>query len=114
MRESEAMANVGSWLWDRRTGTVQWSDEFHSIHGVEPLDFDGTVEAHLGAIHPDDRERVRAAMEESVGSDRAFEGEYRIVRPNHEVRVVHAASPADDRFERRRRRPPRHRPRRDR
>jgi PAS domain-containing protein len=59
VRESEALASVGSWLWDRRTGAVQWSDEFHSIHGVEPLDFDGTIEAHLRTIHPDDRDRVR-------------------------------------------------------
>jgi PAS domain S-box-containing protein len=90
VRESEALANVGSWLWDRRTGAVQWSDAFHSIHGVEPLDFDGTIDAHVHAIHPDDRERVRAAMEESVASGRPFESEYRIVRPNDEVRVVHA------------------------
>jgi PAS domain S-box-containing protein len=90
VRESEALASVGSWLWDRRTGAVQWSDEFHSIHGVEPLDFDGTIDAHLRTIHTDDREQVRAAMEESVESGRPFEGEYRIVRPNHDVRVVHA------------------------
>jgi PAS domain S-box-containing protein len=90
VRESEALAKVGSWLWDRRTGAVQWSDEFHSIHGVEPLDFEGTIDAHLRSIHPDDREWVRAAMEESVESGRPFEGEYRIVRPNDEVRLVHA------------------------
>ncbi|MDQ1425245.1 MAG: hypothetical protein QOD72_2743 [Acidimicrobiaceae bacterium] len=89
VRESEALANVGSWLWDRRTGAVQWSDEFYSIHDVDPLDFDGTVDAHFRAIHPDDRDRVRAGMEESVASGRAFEGEYRIVRPNGDVRLVH-------------------------
>jgi PAS domain S-box-containing protein len=90
VRASEALAGVGSWLWDRRTGAVQWSDEFYSIHGVEPLDFDGTIDAHVHLIHPDDRAQVRAAMEESVESGRPFEGEYRIVRPDHEVRVVHA------------------------
>jgi PAS domain S-box-containing protein len=90
VRESEALANVGSWMWDLRTGAVQWSDEFHRIHGVDPLSFDGTLDAHLRAIHTDDRKSVRAAMEASVESGRAFEHEYRVVRPDEAVRVVHA------------------------
>ncbi len=52
MEEGEALAHVGSWLWDLRTGVVQWSNEFHRIHGVDPLDFDGTFESYLGLIHP--------------------------------------------------------------
>jgi PAS domain S-box-containing protein len=90
VRESEALAHVGSWLWDLRTGAVQWSDEFHRIHGVDPLDFDGTFESHLTRIHPDDRERVRVALEDSVASGRPFEDKYRVVRPDNEVRRLHA------------------------
>jgi len=90
VRDSEALAHVGSWLWDRRTGVVQWSDEFHRIHGVDPLDFDGTIESHVASVHPEDRERVRAALEASVESGRPFEEEYRIVRPDKEVRRVRA------------------------
>jgi PAS domain S-box-containing protein len=95
IRASEALANVGSWLWDLRTGAVQWSDEFHRINGVDPLDFDGTLDAHLSAIHPDDRGPVRAGMAESVESRRAFDTEYRVVRPNGDVRAVRVrAQPA--------------------
>jgi PAS domain S-box-containing protein len=90
VRESEAMAHVGSWLWDLRTGAVQWSDEFHRIHGVDPLEFDGTFESHIGAIHPDDQGRVRAGIDESVASGRPFEDEYRVVRPDREIRIVQA------------------------
>lgn len=94
VRESEALANVGSWLWDLRTGAVQWSDEYHRIHGVDPLSFDGTFEAHLRVIHAEDRESVRAAMEASVESGRAFENEYRVVRPDDAIRVLHARGQA--------------------
>ena len=90
VREGEALAHVGSWLWDLRTGAVQWSDEFHRIHGIDPLDFEGTLEAHLRSIHTDDREHVRAAMEDAVAKDRPFEAEYRIVRPDQNARRVHA------------------------
>jgi PAS domain S-box-containing protein len=90
VHESEALAHVGSWLWDLRTGAVQWSDEFHRIHGVDPLEFDGTFESHIGAVHPDDRDRVRAAVEQSVAIAQPFEYEYRVARHDREVRIVHA------------------------
>jgi PAS domain S-box-containing protein len=89
LQEGEALAHVGSWLWDLRTGTVQWSQEFHRIHGIDPLDFDGTFESHLVGIVPDDRGRVRTAMEASVRSGRAFESEYQIFRSDGEVRQLH-------------------------
>jgi PAS domain S-box-containing protein len=89
LEEGEALAHVGSWLWDLRTGTVQWSNEFHRIHGVDPLDFGGTFDAYLETLLIDDRERVRAAMVESVTEGHTFEGEYRIVGVDHDLRVLH-------------------------
>ncbi|MCU1494973.1 MAG: sensory transduction histidine kinase [Acidimicrobiaceae bacterium] len=88
VKEGEALAHVGSWLWDLRTGAVQWSAEFHRIHGVDPLDFDGTFESYLDLIHSEDRDVVRSAMEQAVASGRTFEGSYRVVGPDGHVRAV--------------------------
>jgi PAS domain S-box-containing protein len=88
LEEGEALAHVGSWLWDLRTGVVQWSAEFHRIHAVDPLEFDGTFESHLMVIHADDRERVRAAMEQSVTSGRPFEAAYRVECRDGSARLV--------------------------
>lgn len=97
LREGEALAHVGRWLWDVATGAVQWSDEFHRIHGVDPLEFDGTFEAHVEYVHPDDRERVITALEHSVTSGRAFDEEYRLVRPDGEFRrILSRAEPTID------------------
>jgi PAS domain-containing protein len=79
MAEGETLAHVGSWLWDLRTGAVQWSAEFHRIHGVDPLDFDGTFDSYLALVDPSDRQRLRTAMVESVESGRPFNDEYRVV-----------------------------------
>ena len=66
MVEAETLAwHIGSWLWDLRTGAVQWSAEFHRMHGVDPLEFAGTLESYLALVHPDDRDPLRAAMVES-------------------------------------------------
>jgi PAS domain S-box-containing protein len=88
LEEGENLAHVGSWLWDVRTGTAQWSSEFHRIHGLDPLEFDGTFESHLSLVHPADRDAVRSAMEMSVASCTPFESEYRVVRPDETVRVL--------------------------
>lgn len=88
LEAGEVLAHVGIWLWDLRTGVVQWSAEFHRIHGLEPSQFDGTVESHLALVHPDDRDEVRAAMEHAVATARPFEREYRVVPPGTAVRIV--------------------------
>jgi PAS domain S-box-containing protein len=78
LAESEAHAHVGSWLWDRRTGAVQWSAEFHRLHEVDPLDFGGTLESFLAAVHPEDRGRLREALEASTTSGSPVELDYRV------------------------------------
>jgi PAS domain S-box-containing protein len=88
MEEGEALAHIGSWLWDRRTGAVQWSAEFHRIHGIDPREFDGTFESYLESIHPDDREHMRVAMLDSVASGRQLNGEYRVNRDGEQPPVV--------------------------
>ena len=85
----EAEAHVGRWLWDVGSGAVQWSDELHVIHGVDPLEFAGTMEAHLACVHDDDRARVRAGMEAAVADAKPFEDEYRILKPGGDVRWIY-------------------------
>jgi PAS domain S-box-containing protein len=82
LQEGEALAHVGRWLWDIPTGTVQWSEEFHRIHGVDPLEFEGTIEAHLGCIVPEERARVREALERAVATGRAIDIDYVVQRPD--------------------------------
>jgi PAS domain-containing protein len=94
MRDGEALAHVGSWLWDVRTNTVQWSDEMHRVLRIEPLDFDGTFDGHVAPIHVDDREHVRGALLEAAHTGRGFEAEYRIERPGGEPRWVYARAAA--------------------
>ncbi|HEY0519381.1 MAG TPA: PAS domain S-box protein [Ilumatobacteraceae bacterium] len=77
--EWEALAHVGRWLWDVGTDAMQWSVELHRMHSVDPLDFEGTLSAHLNVLHEDDRERVRGLMVGAVANSQPFEDEYRVV-----------------------------------
>jgi PAS domain S-box-containing protein len=89
LEEGEALAHVGSWLWDLRTGAVQWSAEFHRLHAVGPADFDGTFDSYIELVHPDDKDRVVAAMRSSVEFRRPIEMEYRVVVPDTGIRRIH-------------------------
>lgn len=88
LEEGEALSHVGSWLWDLRTGSVQWSLEFHRIHDVDPLDFAGTLDAYMDLIAAEDRDTVRAAMTQSVQGSRPLDLEYRIVDADDKARTI--------------------------
>jgi PAS domain-containing protein len=77
-------------VWDVGTGAVQWSEELHRIHGLDPARFAGTIEAHLEPVHPVDRQRVRAAMTAAVSLHQPLMIEYRIIRPDGAVRHLYA------------------------
>jgi PAS domain S-box-containing protein len=90
LREAEAMAHAGRWLWDVASDAVQWSEEMHRIHGITASTFDGTLPAHLAAVHPDDVDALRAAMTAAIATGRSLDHEYRIVLPEGGQRRIYA------------------------
>ena len=87
---AQALAHLGSWEWDLASGNVAWSDELYRIFGHEPGTMVVTYETFLAALHPDDHDRVLASVNDALGTGKGFSCEYRIVRPDGDVRVVHA------------------------
>ena len=88
--ESEALAHVGSWVWDAVSDTVQWSEEQHRIHGISPAEFGGTMSEQLGAVHPGHRPGVALALQESLQTGTAFDQEFQVVQPDGSRRWVYA------------------------
>jgi PAS domain S-box-containing protein len=87
--EAQRIAHVGSWELDFDTNEVNWSDEGWRIFGLEPDHRAWTHAENLQRIHPDDRARVGQADAVAREHGGAFDTEYRIVRPDGEVRMVH-------------------------
>ena len=100
-------AGCGTWPPAPCSGAT----EFHRIHGVDPLEFEGTIDAHLGRIvHEDDR-RCGDALERAVATGRAVDVDYRILRPDGGSAGSFDPGRTHDRRVRRRGRAARHRPR---
>ena len=88
MSEAERIAHFGVWRWELATGRVRWSDELHRIYGLEPGEFVGTVDGFLAYLHPDDRDRVWAAIDHAMQRLEPFVFEERIVRADGGQRVL--------------------------
>jgi PAS domain S-box-containing protein len=76
---------VGTWDWDILNNHVTWSDRTYQFHGVEPGQFGGRVEDFAEMVHPEDRERVRAAIYFAIEDRQPYSTEMRVVRPDGEV-----------------------------
>jgi len=81
LRESEVLADTGAWLWDGDE-LVQWSDGMNRIHGVDPVDFGGTVDDHFALVCSDDRPAAETQVRQALAQGRSFETEYRVDCPD--------------------------------
>jgi len=70
---------MGTWEWHIRTHQVVWSPSLEAIHGLVPGTFPGTFTAFQEDIHPDDRERVLAAITQALEQRQEYHIEYRLV-----------------------------------
>ncbi|HEY4944884.1 MAG TPA: PAS domain S-box protein [Candidatus Limnocylindrales bacterium] len=89
LAEAQRIAHVGSWDWDLASDTARRSDETNRIFGVERGGLAGATEAFLAVVHPEDRARVRASERAAISQGAPHDLDYRIIRPDGEVRLIH-------------------------
>jgi PAS domain S-box-containing protein len=80
-------ARIGTWDWDLPAGLGTWSDRTCEIMGVDP-GLPVTPELRYSLIHPEDRIWMLAAVAQLQQDGGEFGNEYRVVRPDGEVRWV--------------------------
>ena len=90
LAEAQALAKIGNWHWSITEGRlISCSPEYARIHGVGPDEIHGLMENQLEqVIHPGDRERIAEAFKRFDDEGCDFEIDYRIVRPDGEIRHV--------------------------
>jgi diguanylate cyclase (GGDEF)-like protein/PAS domain S-box-containing protein len=88
LEEAQRIAHLGNWVSDFTRNEIRWSDEVFRIFGLTRPQWAATHEAFMQAVHPDDRDRVQAAVDAALAGA-AYDIEHRIVRPNGDVRTVY-------------------------
>jgi two-component sensor histidine kinase len=77
---------MGSWDWDWVNGDWMWDEGQYQICGVDPQAFKVTSANVQALLHPDDANKLRKAFARFTKGARAYETEFRIKRPDGEIR----------------------------
>jgi PAS domain S-box-containing protein len=93
LRESEeclrlalSASRMGMWNWNIQTGQIAWSDNLEALFGLEPGEFDGSFEMFAARLHPDDRDRVLAAIAHAIATGEDYDIEFRVLYANGKIR----------------------------
>ena len=95
LADAQRLAQVGSWEFDFATNRLSWSEEEYRIFGLRPDLGPPSRETVLARIHPDDRERSMMVWETAIRTGEPYAWDYRIVRPDGEIRVIHGRGAVD-------------------
>ena len=81
-------ARMGTWIWNVKTGSLDWSDNLEEIHGMAPGTFRGTYESFIDAVHPEDREMVDTRARRAVAEGSTYDVEFRALSADGDTRWV--------------------------
>ena len=83
-------ANVGVWDYNVVDNVLVWDDNMYRLYGIHKDDFSGVYEAWETAVHPEDKEAGKRAIQLAISGEKEFDTEFRVVWPNGEVRYIKA------------------------
>lgn len=95
LARAQEIVHLGSWTWDIAADQLHWSAEHYRIFGLDPNG--PTIEPvrFVALLHESDREAVDEKMKKALQSLEMYDIEYRVVRPDGNVRLVHALGKVD-------------------
>ncbi|MFJ4199689.1 SpoIIE family protein phosphatase [Streptomyces sviceus] len=63
---STSVGRVGRFAWDPETAGITLDEDLHTLLGLPPSEFDGTVEAFAEAVAPSDAHRILATLRDTA------------------------------------------------
>lgn len=101
LRQSEqrlAMAleggQMGMWQWDLQTGHSVWNAKEYELLGLPVGNGHPSAELFIRQVHSEDREAFDRSLQEAFGQREDWRHEFRIVRPDGQVRWLAGAGRA--------------------
>lgn len=90
MQLAAEAGGMGSWHLDVARNRLDYSEQMLHILGIPPGQWAGTPEALEAIVHPDDIEHRRRARAAALANGGRMELEFRIRRPDGEIRWMHS------------------------
>jgi PAS domain S-box-containing protein len=84
-------AQVGIWEWFMKTDKVRWSKIVYKIFGVTKKEFHGDLASYRKLIHPDDREVIALAIQETFANRKIYFVQHRVIWSDGTIRWIEAS-----------------------
>ena len=90
LEQAQRLTHVGYWERNADTDLITWADETYRIFGLPSQGQILNLAQLSELIHPEDKQIMVQALAEALGGGPRYDVEYRVIRPNGEVRLVHS------------------------
>jgi PAS domain S-box-containing protein len=96
LKESEERLNLaivasgtGMWFWNLIEDTLEWTDQCKALFGL-PREAEMSYEKFISTLHPEDRDRTQAAVDEALANQTEYNTEYRVVWSDNSIHWISA------------------------
>ncbi len=89
LAEAQRIAHLGSWDWQVAKDELWWSEEVYHIFGLDSSHVNPTYETFLASVHPDDRNRIKKAVNNALRRGMPYSIQHRILLPDKTQRIIH-------------------------
>lgn len=90
LERAQQVGRIGSWEVSFPDEEIEWSNQALEILGVRQEELGTTLGEFIDRVHPEDRDELVRKREQWLAGGGDFEIDYRIIRPNGEVRWLHS------------------------
>jgi len=98
LAKAQQIARLGSWELDLlqtenfSANPLRWSNEVFRIFGYEPGQIEVSYDNFRAAVHPDDRQSISVAVDQTLYTGKIYSVNHRIILPDGRERIVHEQS----------------------
>lgn len=85
-------AGIGVWEFDVAKNSLSWDDRMYRIYGVLTAAQIEPYSLWADSLHPQDKQRSEHEIAMALAGENEFDTEFRIIRPDGEVRHIKAAA----------------------
>lgn len=92
---AQAIAHMGNWELDAKTGAMIWSEQLFHIAGLSPQYAAPTFTELMDICHPDDGSIVEQNVKNALKTGEPYQIIFRVRRPDNTLRYVESRAEAD-------------------
>lgn len=85
--KAQEIAQLGYWEWDLESGDLFWTKRLYELYDLDPKET-LSYELFLSLIHPEDQNKVKENIEQSLKTSRSFEHLHRTFLKDGSIRFI--------------------------